>query len=123
VTPNEPGLLGPHRLRVRHPHLPLPDGTRGLATRRQLTALGLRPGGQDVQAQILWRQGKRVAYLYAVALAKPKRTPTPAQLGALERAMKARRTCPRCLRDIGYCLRKRWPACLDCQTPDEKEAA
>ncbi len=26
----------------------------GLATRRQLRARGLRPGGQDVAAQILW---------------------------------------------------------------------
>ncbi|WP_248964545.1 RRQRL motif-containing zinc-binding protein [Sphaerisporangium perillae] len=105
------------------PTYPYRMAPKGLATRRQLTALGLRPAGQDVQAQILWRRGKRVAYLYAVELAKPKRTPTAAQLAALERAMQARRTCPRCLRDIGYCLRKRWPACLDCQTPDEREAA
>ncbi|MEU7883470.1 RRQRL motif-containing zinc-binding protein [Microbispora bryophytorum] len=105
------------------PTYPYRMAPSGLATRRQLAALGLRPGGQDVQAQVLWRRGKRVAYLYNVDQAKPKRVPSVAQLAALERAMKARRTCPRCLRDLGYCLRKRWPACLDCQTPDEKAAA
>src|SRR4051812_18016559 len=99
------------------PTYPYRMAPRALATRRQLTALGLRPAGQDVQAQIVRRRGKRVAHLYPVELPKPKRTPAAAQLPALERAMKARRTCPRCLRDIGYCLRKRWPACLDCQTP------
>ncbi|WP_345944453.1 RRQRL motif-containing zinc-binding protein, partial [Streptomyces sp. SID7804] len=41
----------------------------GLATRRQLRAAGLRPGGQDVAAQIerpRRRRGPLVAYLYRV---------------------------------------------------------
>lgn len=88
----------------------------GLATRRQLAALGLRPGGQPVTAQVMWRgRGRiRVAYLYLIALAKPKRQPTPAQLAALGRAMAARRTCPECGTDPGYVLPTRFGVCLPC---------
>ena len=86
-----------------------PDGTRygiptfwwrgappGYATRRQLPAAGLRPGGQPIAAQVLWRGvgGTRTAYLYRVDLARPKRTATPAQRRAIGAALTARRTCP-----------------------------
>jgi hypothetical protein len=101
-----------------------------LATRRQLTAQGLRPGGQQVQAQILWRsrracrtRGVRAAYLYDVRLALPKRTPTPAQLDALSKALKARRICPSCRIDAGYVLPTRYGVCLDCVTGSEANAA
>lgn len=93
----------------------------GLATRRQLAAEGLRPGGQPVTAQIMWRgRGSRirVAYLYAVSLAKPKRQPTPAQLAALGRALAARRTCPQCGTDPGYVLPARYGTCLPCADRD-----
>ncbi|KPC75951.1 hypothetical protein ADL26_05325, partial [Thermoactinomyces vulgaris] len=36
----------------------------GLCTRRQLAAKGLAPGRQPIAGQILWRRGRRVAYLY-----------------------------------------------------------
>lgn len=91
-----------------------------LMTLRQLTAEGLRPGGQGVQAQILWRSrrhgapGVRAAYLYDVRFALPKRTATPAQLAALAKANAARRTCPDCGRDAGYVLPRRLGTCLDC---------
>lgn len=111
-----------------------PDGTRygiptypwrsapdGMATRRQLAADGLRPGEPQPAAMILWRQWRRdaVAYLYTVARARPKRVPTPAQRDALARALAARRTCPRCRYDVGYCLPKRIGVCLECATPAE----
>ncbi len=88
----------------------------GLLTRRQLAARGLRPGGQEVKAQILWRRrgGIGVAYLYAVELAKPKRTPSAAQLAALDRALAARRTCPSCRKDVGYVLPRHLGVCLAC---------
>jgi hypothetical protein len=105
-----------------------PDGTRygfptfgyhgaptGLATRRQLRADGLRPNGQPVLAQILWRKGKRVAYLYRRDLAAPKRTATPAQLRAIARALTARRTCRHCGRLRDYYIPRRSGACLDCE--------
>lgn len=74
----------------------------GLATMRQLRARGLRPGGQDIAAQILWkhrgagRTSRRVAYLYREDLAKPKRTATPLQMIAIGRALAARHTCVTC---------------------------
>ena len=89
----------------------------GLATRRQLAAEGLRPGGQPVTAQIMWRGRNRrirVAYLYPTAFAKPKRQPTPAQLAALGRALAARRLCPECGADPGYVLPARLGMCLPC---------
>lgn len=98
------------------------------ATRRQLAAAGLRPGGQGVQAQILWRSrrsrtGVRVAYLYDTRRALPKRIPTEAQRAALAKAMAARRTCPRCRRDAGYVLPTRIGACLTCADEWELSAA
>ena len=86
----------------------------GLATRRQLRAAGLRPGRQPIAAQILWRQGKRVAYLYRIDLADPKRTATAAQLAALAKAMLARRTCPTCRQVCDYYIPRRYRECLDC---------
>ncbi|MEO3806615.1 RRQRL motif-containing zinc-binding protein [Nonomuraea sp. B1E8] len=91
-----------------------------LLTLRQLTARGLRPGGQGVQAQVLWRStrygapGVRAAYLYDVRFALPKRVATPAQLAALDKANAARRTCPECKRDAGYVLPRHLDICLDC---------
>jgi hypothetical protein len=98
-----------------------------LATMRQLAANGLRPAGQGVQAQILWRSrrsrtGVRAAFLYDTRLALPKRVPTEAQRAALAKALKARRTCPRCLRDAGYVLPARIGVCLDCATEWEMAA-
>jgi hypothetical protein len=86
----------------------------GLLTRRQLRALGLRPGGQEVAAQILWRRGTRVAYLYRRDLAVPKRTATPAQLAAIARALRARRTCPTCGIEKPYYIPRSLGECLDC---------
>src|SRR6185437_13085584 len=46
------------------PTYPYHWAPKGLLTVRQLRAQGLRPGGQQPAAQIIWRKGKRVAYLY-----------------------------------------------------------
>lgn len=101
-----------------------------LLTRTQLAARGLRPGGQPVAGQVLWRSRRaardgwvRAAYLYDVHQAKPRRTATPAQLRALAKALAARRTCPRCGRDAGYVLPTRIGACLDCADPWETDRA
>ncbi|MEU8402709.1 RRQRL motif-containing zinc-binding protein [Nonomuraea sp. NPDC048892] len=91
-----------------------------LRTLRQLTAEGLRPGGQGVQAQVLWcsrrygAPGVRAAYLYDVRFALPKRTVSPRQWSALAKANAARRTCPECLTDVGYVLPRHLGICLDC---------
>lgn len=103
-----------------------PDGSRfgiptyprnlapaGLATRSQLRALGLRPGGQQPVAQLAWasrsrcggaREGYRVAWLYYTHLALPVRPMTPAKERALARAYIARCTCRDCGTLHPYCL-------------------
>ena len=94
---------------------------RGLATRRQLRAVGLRPGRQPIAAQILWRGvgGTRTAYLYRVDLARPKRTATPAQLRAITAALTARRTCPTCHQVRPYYIPRSLGECLACAYPEE----
>ncbi|MFF5854332.1 RRQRL motif-containing zinc-binding protein [Streptomyces sp. NPDC012751] len=98
----------------------------GLATVRQLRAAGLRPGGQDVVAQIerpRRRRGPLVAYLYSIELAKPVRPMTPAKRAALAKANKARRTCPQCRRDAGYVIPAALGMCTPCAYPDDQPAA
>ncbi|MFE3579572.1 RRQRL motif-containing zinc-binding protein [Streptomyces vinaceus] len=98
----------------------------GLATRRQLRAAGLRPGGQDVVAQLerpRRRRGPLVAFLYCVDQAKPVRAMTPAKHAALDAANTARRTCPTCHRDAGYVIPARLGECVPCAYPDSEPCA
>ncbi|MEV7232297.1 RRQRL motif-containing zinc-binding protein [Polymorphospora sp. NPDC051019] len=106
----------PHGTRYGFPTFPYRGAPDGLATIRQLRAAGLRPGGHDPVAQIFWRHrsGRRVAYLYRVDLAKPKRTATPAQRVAIGRALLARRTCTTCDQVKPYYIPRRHGECLDC---------
>ncbi|WP_328478964.1 hypothetical protein OHA21_47075 [Actinoplanes sp. NBC_00393] len=96
------------------PTYPFRMAPTGLATRRQLREQNLRPGGQEIAAQIMWRRGDRVAYLYRIDLAVAKRTASPAQLAAVGRALAARRTCPKCGELQTYYIPRRTGACLDC---------
>jgi hypothetical protein len=89
----------------------------GYATFRQLRAQGLRPGGQDVAAVLerpRRRRGPLVAYLYRIDQAKPVRPMTPAKRAALDKAMAARRTCPECRTDVGYCIPRSLGMCVPC---------
>lgn len=100
----------------------------GYATRRQLRAQGLRPGGQPVAAQVMRRSrhrtgGVAVAYLYRVDLALPVRPMTSRKWGALALAMLARRTCPTCAKDAGYCIPRSLGTCVTCAYPDQNQAA
>ncbi|GAA3866383.1 RRQRL motif-containing zinc-binding protein [Streptomyces lannensis] len=93
----------------------------GYATRRQLRARGLRPGGQQVAAQLerpRRRRGPLVAYLYRVDLAKPVRPMTPGRWAALAKANAARRICPTCRRDAGYVIPAHLGTCVPCAYPD-----
>ncbi|GAA4684853.1 RRQRL motif-containing zinc-binding protein [Streptomyces youssoufiensis] len=94
----------------------------GLATRRQLRACGLRPAGQPVAAQIMRRSRRRkagvaIAYLYRLDLARPVRAMTPGRVRALAAAMRARRTCPGCRVDAGYCIPTSLGLCVTCAYP------
>ncbi|MFF9273340.1 RRQRL motif-containing zinc-binding protein [Streptomyces rochei] len=93
-----------------------------LATRRQLRAAGLRPGGHDPVAILRCkacatrdRTCTRPAYLYRVDLAAPVRPMTLAREAALDAAMAARTTCPVCRRRYHYVLPLRTlGSCLEC---------
>jgi hypothetical protein len=104
----------PEGRRFGLPTYPYHWAPKGLLTVRQLRAQGLRPGGQQPAAQIIWRKGKRVAYLYLASLALPKRTATPAQLAAVQAALRARRTCPTCGQEKTYCIPTSRGECNDC---------
>ncbi|MGN5389391.1 RRQRL motif-containing zinc-binding protein [Streptomyces sp. JL7001] len=97
----------------------------GLATRRQLRALGLRPGGQEVAAQVERprRRGPLVAYLYQIDLARPVRPMTARRAAALAKANAARRWCPTCRRDAGYVIPASLGMCTPCAYPDEQRVA
>ena len=114
-----------------------PDGTRyglptftwksapeGLATRRQLRARGLCPGGQEIAAQVMWRGtgGDRVAYLYRIDQARPKRTATPAVMAAIAKALEARRTCATCRLVRPYYIPTSLGECLSCAYPHMYDA-
>ncbi|MFJ9412452.1 RRQRL motif-containing zinc-binding protein [Streptomyces sp. NPDC101393] len=88
---------------------------KGLATRRQLREMRLRPGGQDPVAVIECRGGKRRAWLYEIARALPVRPMTLAKEAALDKAMSKRQTCPSCSRRYYHCLPLRsLGCCLEC---------
>jgi len=87
---------------------------RGLSTRRQLAAKGLTPGRQPIAAQILWRRGRRFAFLYREDLAQAKRPATDAQLAALLKAWVANSTCPTCGTEYGHYIPRSLGECLAC---------
>ncbi|WP_432014965.1 RRQRL motif-containing zinc-binding protein [Streptomyces cucumeris] len=89
----------------------------GLATRRQLRAMDLRPGGQDVAAELQRPRRKRgplVAYLYRIDRALPVRPMTPARRAALAKANAAQRRCPACGIDRGYRIPRSLGLCPTC---------
>ncbi|WP_412077766.1 RRQRL motif-containing zinc-binding protein [Streptomyces xanthophaeus] len=111
---------------TRHgvPTFPWRLAPEGLATRRQLRALGLRPGGQDVAGQVLrprYRRGPLAAFLYRVDRAKPVRPMTPAKTAALVKANTARRTCSACGRDAGYVIPAALGMCIPCAYPEGRD--
>lgn len=102
----------------------------GLATRRQLREMSLRPGGADPVALLRFRhrqpyRREELAELFRIELAKPKRTATPSQRAAIERALTARRTCPTCppgQQVKPYYLPTSAGQCWDCYLPDTAAA-
>jgi putative component of membrane protein insertase Oxa1/YidC/SpoIIIJ protein YidD len=103
--------------RYGFPTFPFHYAPDSLATRRQLRAENLCPGGNDPVAQILWRHRKQVrtAHLYRRDLAAPKRVATPAQLAAVAKALLARRVCRRCGVTRDYYIPRSTGACLTCE--------
>ncbi|MFE1518282.1 hypothetical protein ACFW9I_15850, partial [[Kitasatospora] papulosa] len=54
------------------------------------------------------------ASLPGVAGATPVRPSPPPRGAAVEAAMRARRTCPNCRRDAGYCIPRSLGMCVPC---------
>ncbi|MFF7931827.1 RRQRL motif-containing zinc-binding protein [Streptomyces sp. NPDC007940] len=118
----------PSGTRFGVPTFPWRFAPDGYATRRQLRARGLRPGGQPIAAQVMRRHrgrkaGVQVAYLYLIDLAKPVRPMTSRRCGALALAMLARRTCPKCRITYDYCLPTSLGMCILCAHSEEQRAA
>jgi hypothetical protein len=88
----------------------------GLATRRQLRALRLAPGGHEPYAGLTWRRGQAWAWLYRLDLAVPSRPASPAQLNALDKAMTQRRRCRACREVQSYCVPVSDGRCSECMT-------
>lgn len=107
------------------PTYPWRCAPEGLATRRQLRSRGLRPGGQDVAAQILRprrRRGPLTAYLYRIDRALPVRPMTPGRWRAHAAMMRARRRCPECGQDAGYVVPASLGMCVTCADPEQRAA-
>ncbi|WP_329244801.1 RRQRL motif-containing zinc-binding protein [Streptomyces canus] len=117
----------PNGARFGIPTYPWRMAPHGYATRRPLRTKGLRPGGQPIAAQIMVTNRKtgtpRVAFLYREDLALPVRPMTSRKWGALALAMLARRTCPRCRLDVGYCIPTSHRICGMCLATEEQRAA
>ncbi|MFE4356124.1 RRQRL motif-containing zinc-binding protein [Kitasatospora sp. NPDC056800] len=104
------------------PTFPWKFGPEGLATRRQLRAMGLRPAAQEPAAQVVCHRGRRHGYLYRIDAAKPVRPMTPGRAAALDRAIAARQTCPLCLVRYDACLPlKTLGSCLPCSELSDDE--
>jgi len=85
-----------------------------------MRAEGLAPGGAWPVGQLVFHHRRREvrALLYDRSELVPKRVPSAAQLAALDRALAARRRCPDCGRDVGYCIPTSLGCCVDCAYPD-----
>jgi len=92
---------------------------RGLLTRRQMRAAGLAPGGALPIAQVVWTHKRHEvrAQLWDRDHLAAKRTASPAQLVAVGLALAARRWCPECRSDVGYCIRTSLGCCEVCHDP------
>ncbi len=92
----------------------------GLLTRRQMRDAGYAPGGAAPVGQVVFHRGRREvrALLWDRADLVTKRVPSSAQLVALAKAMAARRWCPSCRADVGYCISTVLGECTDCAFPN-----
>jgi len=81
---------------------------------------GLAPASAWPVGQLVFSHRRREvrALLYDRAELVAKRVPSAAELAALDRALAARRRCPACGWDVGYCIPTSLGCCVDCAYPD-----
>jgi hypothetical protein len=116
--------LDPTGVEFGLPTYPFRSAPLELLTRRQLRELGLRPRlASEPDAQLMWRgagrhrqpgQDARVASLYRLDQAVPRRPISARQYAHLVRARAARRYCPTCRRDAGYVIAASLGECNTC---------
>ncbi|HEY1969099.1 MAG TPA: RRQRL motif-containing zinc-binding protein [Pseudonocardia sp.] len=95
----------------------------GSVTRRQMRAVRLAPGGAQLVGQVVFTHRRRLgvevrALLWDRQELVAKRVASSAQMVALSRALAARRWCPGCCRDVGYCVPTSLGRCVDCAFPE-----
>jgi len=85
-----------------------------------MRAEALAPGAAWPVGQLVFRHKRREvrALLYNRAELVPKRVPAGTQQPALGRMNAARRWCPSCDSDVGYCIPSALGCCVDCAYPD-----
>jgi len=91
-----------------------------LLTRSQLREAGLRPGGQDPVALLVFRHFKpyareTVAELFSVELAAPVRGTAVQRRAWVQAALRARRICRTCGEDVGYYVPTSTRQCWTCE--------
>ncbi|ADB31265.1 hypothetical protein Kfla_2186 [Kribbella flavida DSM 17836] len=116
------GRRWPGRVRDGLPEFKFGQAPSGLSTRRQLRERGLCRGGQEPFARLTWKRDRRFAWLYVDDKAKTKRTATDKQLGAVQKALAARKVCAEC-GPVEHFVRTTDRLCGDCHaagvTPTE----
>jgi len=98
----------------------------GLCTRRQLRAKGLRPGGADPDALLVFghqipARAEEVCELWREEIAVPVRSMTPRMWLAHEAAMRARRFCREHQGYVDHCVRGPAKQCSTCFANDTNE--
>jgi hypothetical protein len=112
MTRHRRRFFDPEGKRYGLPTWPWRMAPEHLATRRQLSAAGLRPGGAAPAGQVMWMRHRKpaVAYLYDLSAAVPKREYSPGLARSVAAMLAARSTCSSCGTVYDFCL----PTSRDC---------
>ncbi|MEU3274512.1 RRQRL motif-containing zinc-binding protein [Saccharomonospora sp. NPDC006951] len=99
-----------------------------LLTVSQLRAVGLRRNGQDPLALLVFRHHRplareTVAELFSAERAAPMRGTEAQRRAKVQGALRARRICTECRRDVGYCVPTSTGICWECETATWEVAA
>ena len=94
-----------------------------LLTFSQLREIGMRPNGQNPKALLVFRHFKpyrheETSELFSVELAAPIRGTALQRRAKVQNALRARRTCQECRRDVGYYVPTSTRQCWECEGID-----
>ncbi|HJQ48291.1 MAG TPA: RRQRL motif-containing zinc-binding protein [Amycolatopsis sp.] len=94
-----------------------------LLSRSQLREIGMRPGGADPVALLVFRHHKPYRHeetteLFSVELALPVRGTAAQRRAKVRNALRARRICQTCREDVGYYVPTSTRQCWTCEGID-----